>query len=84
MKFKCVFVLIHTCESIGTSGHTINCTPSKPKKVKVKDLRLRGDGFDYIANIQVNPNRIEKISMTKKPDKCYPKTTTIKDILTST
>merc|ERR1719206_763333 len=74
IKFKCIFTLVHTCESIGTSGHKTVCTPSKPKRQEMKNLKLSGSGFKYTENINVNPTKITKISMTSKPSYCKPKT----------
>merc|ERR1711892_1154447 len=72
IKFRCIFTLTHTCDDIDTKGQKVVCTPSKPKRQTVKNLKITAKGFDYLVDINVNPTKITKLKMTDKPSSCDP------------
>merc|ERR1719318_1088355 len=65
-NFQCTFSFAQlNGKSVQLKKSSFACTPKKPKKKKVTNLKLSGELGTYIVSITINPNKITKAKFEK-------------------
>ena len=75
VTFRCKITIVHTYFIVNIRQSDIKCSPSAPKRQKVKDLQILGNGFRFELDVSINPSRIESARIVTAPATTTPATT---------
>ena len=67
-KFSCTFTLANDGEAVVMGDSKAVCTPNKPAKKKVKNLKVSTDTGEYTLSFNINPEKITKARIGKFVD----------------
>merc|ERR1712228_113304 len=65
-KFSCTFTLVNDGSNVNLKDSKVVCTPNKPAKKKVKNLKVSTDTTDYTLSFNINPEKLTAAKMEKK------------------
>merc|ERR1712002_131918 len=78
VKFTCSITLVHSYTEVDLKQSKLQCKPSKPSKLKQKNIKFTVKAFSFKMDININPTKIAKAVITKgPPEPTKPPTTTI-------
>merc|ERR1740131_677565 len=75
-NFKCTIKLSHTAFAVTVKKSSLKCTPKKPAKQKANNVKFSANGYSFLLNVMINPTKILKATITKKPTTTTKKPTT--------
>merc|ERR1711892_905783 len=67
VKFTCSITLVHTYTEVIIKESKLQCKPSKPTKLKQKNIRFTVKNFSFQMDISINPTKIIKAIITDGP-----------------
>ena len=67
-KFSCTLTLVSDGAAVVLGDSKAVCTPNKPAKKKVKDLKVSTDTGEYTLSFNINPEKITKATIGKFVD----------------
>merc|ERR1719233_864830 len=67
VKFTCSITLVHSYTEVNLKESKLQCKPSKPTKLKQKNIKFTVKAFSFKMDININPTKITKAEITKGP-----------------
>ena len=75
VKFRCKITVVHTYFDVNIRASDIRCSPSQPKRQKVNNFQMIGNGYRFELDLSINPSKIDSAKIVTAPKTTTPRTT---------